>query len=322
MRFFTTVHILLLAYIIAALLYWGVLLEKQNQRLYEKERIILAIDIDSVKHPALYEQHLKEINSLKSRKQKQYIGEGGTFLLVILIGAFVVYSSFKRSLRLSRQQNNFMLSVTHELKSPIAGIKLNLQTLERHQLDGDKRRTLLERSVKEADRLNDLCTNILLTSQMEGKQYIAAKERINFSELVEDSVESYATRYPQRFEEDIENDCILNGDKLMLQMAINNLLENAVKYAPADKAITITLDKKNNMAVLRVADLGAGIADSEKKKIFSKFYRVGNENSRTSKGTGLGLYLTCKILKQHKGKIAVKDNTPNGSVFEMSLPLS
>ena len=322
MRFFTTVHILLLAYIIAALLFWGFSLQNQNIHEYEMNKIILSHDVDSVKHPALYQQRLAEITSKKERGTMQYLGEGITFIIVVLVGAFVVYSSFKRSLRVTRQQNNFMLSVTHELKSPIAGIKLNLQTMERHQLDDDKRKALLNRSINEANRLNDLCTNILLTSQMEGKQYVAAKERINFSQLVEDSIEHYANRYPQRFEEDIESDCTINGDKLMLQMAFNNLLENAVKYTPSDRPITITLDKKNNCIVLQVADQGQGIADEEKKKIFNKFYRIGNENSRTSKGTGLGLYLTSRILKQHKGKITVKDNHPTGSIFEMSLPIS
>jgi K+-sensing histidine kinase KdpD len=322
MRFFTTVHILLLTYIIAALTYWAVLLQKQNKAAYEMQRIILATDVDSTQHPGLYHQRMEQIAARKEMKTKQVIGEGVTFFLVIMVGAFVVYSSFKRSLVMTKQQNNFMLSVTHELKSPLAGIKLNLQTLERHRLDPEKTKELLERSIKEANRLNDLCTNILLTSQMEGKQYVVAKERLHFSELVEDSVESYANRYPQRFEEDIENDCYLVGDRLMLEMAVNNLLENAVKYTPSDKPIKITLGKKNKLAVLSVADEGQGIPDNEKKKIFSKFYRVGNENSRSTKGTGLGLYLTCKIIGQHKGKITVRDNHPNGSVFEMCLPLA
>ncbi|MBL7717753.1 MAG: HAMP domain-containing histidine kinase [Flavipsychrobacter sp.] len=322
MRFFTTVHILLLTYVIAALLFWGISLQKQNRRSLEMQKIILRTDIDSTKHPALYHQRLGEITDRAELKKKQYIGEGVTFFVVILIGASVVYSSFKRSLRITRQQNNFMLSVTHELKSPIAGIKLNLQTMERHKLDDEKKKTLLERSIKEANRLNDLCTNILLASQMDGKQYKAAQETLNFSDLVEDCVEDYALRYPQRFEEDIENDCYLRGDKLMLQMAINNLLENAVKYTPADKPITITLDKKEKCIVLQVADEGQGISDEEKSKIFNKFYRVGNEISRTSKGTGLGLYLTSKIIRQHKGKLSVRNNMPCGSIFEMSIPVA
>lgn len=312
----------MLGYVIAALLFWGISLQKQNKSTYEMQRLLLAADVDSVAHPALYQQKLADIANKRDAKRKQYIGEGVTFFIVILVGASVVYSSFRRSLRMTRQQNNFMLSVTHELKSPIAGIKLNLQTMERRKLEEEQQKQLLERSIKEADRLNDLCTNILLTSQMEGGQYKPAKEHINFSDLVEDSVEHYANRYPQRFEEDIASDCTITGDRLMLQMAINNLLENAVKYTPSDKPVKIVLGKKNNCLVLQVLDEGQGIADEEKRKIFEKFYRIGNENSRTSKGTGLGLYLTAKILRQHKGKIVVKNNVPNGSIFEMTLPVS
>lgn len=104
-------------------------------------------------------------------------------------------------------------------------------------------------------------------------------------------------------------------------MAVNNLLENAVKYTPADKPVTVTLSTIQNNAVLRVADEGAGITDTEKKKVFNKFYRIGNEESRKAKGTGLGLYLTNKIVLQHKGRITIKDNTPSGSVFEIILPV-
>ena len=213
-----------------------------------------------------------------------------------------------------------MLSVTHELKSPIAAMKLNLQTLERHQLDEDKKKLLLDRCIKEANRLNDLCNNMLFASQLEGRQYVAAKETFDLSELVEDVVKSYAARYPRSFEEDIEPGYKFTGDKTMLEMAITNLLENAVKYTPPDKQITILLAKEHNNLLLQVKDQGAGIPDSEKKKIFNKFYRVGNEESRKTKGTGLGLYLTNKIVSQHKGRLIVKDNTPTGSTFEICLP--
>ena len=250
----------------------------------------------------------------------QYVGEGSTFLIVILIGAVVVYTSFHRRIMLSRQQNNFMLSVTHELKSPIAAMKLNLQTLEKHQLNEGQRRQLIDRCINESNRLNDLCNNMLFASQMEGRQYKQAKETFDLSALVEDTVHEYAMRYPRKFEEDITPGCKINGDKVMLQMAINNLLENAVKYTPDDKPITIILHTKQNNIVLQVKDEGAGITDTEKRKIFNKFYRIGNEESRKAKGTGLGLYLTNKIVQQHKGRIIIKDNTPSGSVFEINLP--
>lgn len=322
MRFFTTVYLLLLAYIVSALIFWGVSLHKQSERILQQEKMSLIEHVDSMRHPLLYKARLSELEKKRDRRTRQYIGEGSTFLVMILIGAVVVYSSSRRSLTVSRQQNNFMLAVTHELKSPIAGIKLSLQTLERHKLDESKKEVLIKRCITEANRLNDLCNNMLIASQMEGRQYVAAKEPLNFTELVESSLKDYTVRYPERFEEGPLMDCELVGDKLLLQMAVNNLLENAVKYTPEDKPVIVTLSNKNGTAIFSVADNGPGIPDKEKHKIFNKFYRVGNENTRKTKGTGLGLYLTAKILKQHKGRILVKNNEPTGAIFELHLPLS
>lgn len=322
MRFFTTIYLLLLVYTIAALIFWGISLNKHSERIYELQALHLRSQIDSVKNPADFNAAMKELHTTRIKRKKQYIGEGTTFLLVIFIGAAIVYSSFRRSISLSRQQNNFMLSVTHELKSPIAAMKLNLQTLEKYQLDEEKKHTLIDKCIKESNRLNDLCNNMLLASQMEGRQYRAAKENLSFTELVLFSVREYEQRYPQRFKTEIaEGENVLNGDKLMLQMAIRNLLENAIKYSPANTTITVRLFPKNKQTCLQIIDEGMGITDPEKQKIFRKFYRIGNENTRKTKGTGLGLYLTQKIARQHKGRIVVKDNLPAGSVFEMSLPL-
>ncbi len=321
MRFFTTVYILLLVYIIAALVFWSISLQKQSRVIYGLELSTLHEKIDSTRNPQEYYTQLKVLDDKLESRHKQYIGEGSTFMLVILIGAAVVYSSFRRSIRLSRQQNNFMLSVTHELKSPIAAMKLNLQTLERHQLDEEKKKLLTGRCVHEANRLNDLCNNMLLASQMEGRQYVAAKEKLHLSELVEKAVSDYSGRYPGRFAKGVIDDVTINGDRLLMEMALNNLLENAVKYTPADKPVSVSLLRKKHTAQLQVADEGPGIPDKEKPKIFNKFYRVGNEETRKSKGTGLGLYLTARIVKQHKGKISISDNQPRGSVFEISLPL-
>lgn len=321
MRIFTSIYLLILAYIIAALFFWEVSLQKQSGSIYAQELITLKSRVDSLHYPIIYNSELDKLQHKLSLRTSQYYAEGATFLIVILIGAAVVYTSFVRRIRLSRQQNNFMLAVTHELKSPIAAMKLNLQTLEKHKLDEDKRKQLLDRCIKESNRLNDLCNNMLFASQLEGRQYKQAREPFDLSAMVEDAVHDYANRYPRKFEQDIAESCSITGDKVMLHMAVNNLLENAVKYTPADKPVTISLHSEQGNAILRVMDQGAGIPDSEKKKIFNKFYRVGNEESRKSKGTGLGLYLTNKIVMQHKGRIVVKNNTPSGSVFEIALPL-
>ncbi len=322
MRFFTSVYIILLAYIIAAIVFWEMSLQKLSSRIYDQEVLTLKSRVDSAYDPYTY---YRQINSLQHKhimRRTQYVQEGGAFLVVILIGAVVVYTSLNRRMRLSRQQNNFMLSVTHELKSPIAAMKLNMQTLERRQLSEDQRKQLLDRCIKESNRLNDLCNNMLLASQLEGRQYKQARETFNLSEMAEDCINDYAARYSRRFEEEITAGCKITGDKVMLQMAINNLLENAVKYTPDDLPVTLCLFKNTDGIVIQVQDQGPGIPDSEKKKIFNKFYRIGNEDSRKSKGTGLGLYLTSKIALQHKGRITVKDNAPSGCIFELWLPLS
>jgi signal transduction histidine kinase len=322
MRFFTSVYIILLAYIIAAIVFWELSLQKLNGRIYQQEVLTLKSRIDSTYDPYTYHmEEAKLLDKLSARKM-QYIGEGSAFLVVILIGAVVVYTSLHRRIMLSRQQNNFMLSVTHELKSPIAAMKLNMQTMEKRQLSEEQRKMLLDRCIKESNRLNDLCNNMLLASQLEGRQYKQAREVFDISELAEDCLNDYAGRYTRRFEEEITAGCKLNGDKVMLQMAINNLLENAVKYTPEDKPVTLCVAKNPDSITVQVIDQGTGIPDSEKKKVFNKFYRLGNEDSRKTKGTGLGLYLTSKIAHEHKGRITIKDNAPSGCIFELWLPLS
>lgn len=320
MKFQSVIHLLLLGYIIAALSFWWLSLEKQSRIIYNQEIAALNQNVDSGTYAVKYKRIEQEIEIRKSKRSKQYLGEGLTFLFVILVGSSIVYTTYRFSNRLSRQQNNFMLSVTHELKSPIAAMKLTLQTLQKHKLDEAKQSELLWRCVKEADRLNELCNNILIASQMEGGQYKNEWQKVSVSDLVLSSFETYNVRYPNRFLQDIQAEISIDTDKMLLQLAVNNLLENAVKYTPADKPITLSLQLQNKLIQIVVKDLGPGIPDEEKKKVFGKFYRIGNEDTRKTKGTGLGLYLTRKIVVYLKGNISLKDNKPTGSIFEISLP--
>lgn len=321
MRLFTTLYLLLLLYIIAALVFWGYSLNKQSERIYELEKLHLSSQMDSLSNSLLYQAKLQQLQEKKDRRRHQYLGEGSTFLAVIFIGAAIVYTSFRRNIRLSRQQNNFMLSVTHELKSPIAAIKLNLQTLEKYNLDEEKKHLLIEKCIREANRLNDLCSNMLFASQMEGGQYISVNEEIELSKMVADIIQDYTTRFPGRLSAQIENkDIRLWGDHFMLRMALHNLIENALKYS--EKLVEIQLYTQSRQIYFRVLDQGPGIPDNEKPFVFRKFYRIGDEKHRKAKGTGLGLYLTRKIVEQHKGKIWIKDNQPTGAVFELILPIS
>jgi K+-sensing histidine kinase KdpD len=304
----------LLAYIIVALIFWFIELNKQNEDLTEYKLQQTRTD------DFFFTQKQNKIYQDKKRKTTQYIGEGGTFLLLIVAGAVFVFRAVRRQFRQSQQQQNFMMAVTHELKTPIAVTKLNLETLQKHKLPPEQQQRLITNTVQEANRLNDLCNNMLLATQMEAGGYQETNEEIDLGKIVNECVNDYTLRYPQKkIITSLQNEIFITGDMLLLQMAVNNLLDNAVKYSPKESVINVQLKKENEQIKLYVIDEGNGIPDEEKKKVFNKFYRIGNQHTKGARGTGLGLYLTKKIAEKYKGKIAVTNNHPSGSNFEISF---
>jgi signal transduction histidine kinase len=215
-----------------------------------------------------------------------------------------------------------MMAITHELKTPISVAKLNLETLQRYQLDEEKQKKLIRMTLQETSRLDTLINNILVSSQLEGGGYVFSKEELDFSSLFKDCVREAKSRYPERvFAEDIKPEIEIGGDPLLLQLMISNLVENAVKYSSKEKPITCKLDKAGNTVVLNIIDEGIGIRDDEKTKIFEKFYRTGNESTRKTQGTGLGLYLCRKIAEDHNADILVTNNIPAGTNFAIHFHL-
>jgi len=314
-RFITVVYWLLLLYIVAALVWWFMSLEKQNQNLTELRLSELNSQKATLDPKKFAEENFKIENDSK-RNTEKYIAEGITFLILILIGAFFVYRSARRQFRLQYQQQNFMMAITHELKTPISVAKLNLETIQKYQLDPEKQKKLVRMTLQETSRLDTLINNILVSSQLEGGGYIFSKEELDFSSLAKDCIKQAKNRYPERiFLEEIEEEIEIAGDPLLLQLMISNLLENAVKYSPKEEPIVSKLHKANYEVVLNIIDRGIGIADAEKSKIFEKFYRTGNESTRKAQGTGLGLYLCSKIAEDHNADISVTNNVPSGSNF-------
>lgn len=308
----TVVYWLLLLYIIAALVWWFIALQYQNLQMSNYKLL------DLQQEDPHYLSKAAEISRQEKRKTTQYISEGITFLLLILLGAVFVYRSVRKQLKLNRQQQNFMMAVTHELKTPIAVAKLNLETLQKHKLDEIKQQKLIQSTLEEAERLNALANNILISSQLEGGNYKLSKEELNFSLLTDAIIKDYQKRFPDRkivavLQPDIE----INGDALLLEILISNLADNALKYSPKDSQVFFSLSQHNNTVLLEVKDEGPGIADSEKKKVFERFYRIGNEQVRKAKGTGLGLYLCKKIATDHQADILVTNNNPAGSIFTL-----
>jgi signal transduction histidine kinase len=213
-----------------------------------------------------------------------------------------------------------MMAVTHELKTPIAVTQLNLETLQKRKLEEAQQQKIISSTLKEANRLNELTNNILVASQLEAGAYYLNKQEVNLSEIAEESFKEFEQRFPAReLQKKIQPDLYVEGEQLLLHLLINNLLDNAIKYSPAEKTVLLALEEKNKEVKLSVTDEGVGISDAEKKRVFDKFYRIGSESTRTAKGTGLGLYLCKKIVHEFKGAITIENNKPQGSIFTVIL---
>lgn len=311
----TVIYWVMLIYMVAALGWWFIALNKQNNAMATYKMAELKRDDNA------FEQNVSVIEEERKRKTAQYIGEGVTFLLLMIIGAAFVFRSVRRQLVISQQQQNFIMAVTHELKTPIAVTQLNLETLQKRKLEEATKERLITNTIIEANRLNQMCNNILLAAQIDAEHYKQDWDEVNFSSLVSASVKDFSIRYPGRNIELItEGDLFINGELLRLQMLVNNLIENALKYSPKESSVVVELKNADEGKItLLVKDEGQGVADNEKKKIFEKFYRSGNENTRKAKGTGLGLYLCKRIVQKHHGKISVSNNHPKGTIFTVTI---
>jgi K+-sensing histidine kinase KdpD len=299
---------------VAAFIWWYVALVKQNE-------LLTATKIETLKaRGEVDQQHIAKIEAFATRKTKQYIGEGLTFLMLFLLGAIYVYRSLLKQLKYSTLQQNFMMAVTHELKTPIAVTQLNLETIVKRDLQPAQQQHLIENTLKETKRLDALCNNILLASQFEMGQYETSKQMVDLSIITAQCIQSFEERYTnKKCIASIDAAIQFQGEPLLLQLMINNLLDNANKYAAPETPIFIDLHLVGKSIELTVKDEGVGIALEERSKVFDKFYRVGAEQIRTTKGTGLGLYLCKKIVTFHTGAIFVKPNQPKGSIFVVQL---
>ena len=314
LRIITVIFWVLLLYIIAALVWWFIELEMQNREMYQYKLSLLNADDPQ------FMFKLDFIQDEKSRHTTQYFAEGITFLALILILAVYMYGAVRKQFKLQEQQQNFMMAVTHELKTPIAIAKLNLETMKKHQLDKEKQDKLIDKALQETERLNQLTSNILVSSQLESGRYKMAHEPVDLSLLAEQNLANYQAHFTDRnWINKVTPGISVKGDSLLLQMLLTNLLDNAYKYSPRGTNITCAVEKESNQVLLKITDEGEGVPDEEKKNIFEKFYRVGNEQTRKTKGTGLGLYLCKKIAEDHKAKIIVEDTSPAGTVFTVKF---
>lgn len=260
-------------------------------------------------------------NELEKKLHSRWLmisGEGIVFLVLLVIGLLIVRRSFRREASVAEQQKNFLLSVTHELKSPIASAKLALETLLKRDLEKEKQKEILSNALNDTERLNNLVDNILLSAQIENKSYHIHREKINFSEFVLGLLgKMQQTNNSHSIVQSVQPNVFANLDKSSFTSIFLNLIENAMKYSHNGSMIKIILAQKENSINLSVCDEGIGISDKEKQNIFKKFYRIGKEETRKTKGTGLGLYIVKYLTEKNGGNISVKNNSPRGTTFEI-----
>jgi len=315
-----------IAYMCLAFAWWSILLYTKNQDAFRAKADTLRLVMVAEGTYGNEKEFKKSdpFTSLEERYQRQewmIFGEAALFMLSIIIGVYIINNSYNNLIKTAQEKRNFLLSITHELKSPIASARLGLETIQRRDLPREQVQRISINAQHELDRLKNLVDNLLLAAKVENN-YTPLFERENVHELIREYVNRMIIAYPEvEFSVQLDEDAkFADLDRTGFLSMISNLIDNAIKYSPDDKIISIRAKSAHNTLIVSVSDQGLGIPDEEKKHIFNSFYRIGSEDTRRTKGTGLGLYILEQLVEAHSGKIIVTDNQPRGTIFSLHLP--
>lgn len=262
-----------------------------------KQELLLAWQVKGDTEPMI------ELN----RKRWMIAGEGLIFLLLLIVGIVLTARYMKRDMKLARLQRNFLLSVTHELKTPIASMRLYMQTLQKRKLDPGKQAEIIERAISGNQRLEKLVEKILLATQLENSRLDLNIEKHKLAPVVDHAIETIVAidEYKHRFEVNCPQGILVFADGLALETMLLNLIENAVKYSAENSLIKITVLQEGGFVLFEIENEGS-ISPSDQKQVFLKFFRAGNEDTRTTKGTGVGLFLVDELADLHGGSASVQ----------------
>ncbi len=258
-------------------------------------------------------------NDEVNKRVYMIVGEGMVFFALLVIGVWQLKKSIKKEIALNRDQKNFLLATTHELKTPISVIKLYLETLSTRELNEEKKQELMQKTLKENDRLNDLIDRVLLASRVESGSHLLNFQEINLSDIVDHITDKLKNRFNNRtMVLNVDRNIIISGDSTAIESIVSNLIENALKYSESDKSVQVDLNKTSQQVIFKVTDEGKGIQDPDKVK--KLFFREMNEETRTSKGSGLGLYIVDQLTQLHNGQFLI-DSSNKGTVATILLPI-
>jgi two-component system, OmpR family, sensor histidine kinase SenX3 len=251
----------------------------------------------------------------------------GSIMFLVVIAGLVINTVFiVREIRRNEQHDSFINAVTHELKTPVASIRLYLQTLQTRELDDVKRREFYRIMLEDSDRLLHTIDQVLRAGATGSILRRSAKVPLDLGQIARECVELARTRFhlgPDALEYVAHTQqATVLGDSEELKAAVWNLLDNAVKYSGDEVKIRVELDAVHNQRVaVRVTDNGVGISPAELKRIFKRFYRIPASVAVRTKGSGLGLFIVRSVAKKHGGKaFAESAGQGQGSTFTLQLP--
>ena len=264
-----------------------------------------------------------------NRREVVLLFFGIVFFALIIAGMVVNTIFLVREVRRNEQHDSFINAVTHELKTPIASIRLHLETLQRRELPETRKQEFYKVMLSDADRLTETVEQVLRAGRAGDKKAGRDKVEVDFAQVVHECMERTRTRHhlqPEalRFEQAVNNGdgAHVRGSIDDLRTAVSNVLDNAVKYSGDHVDVRVRLETPDEKrVVLLVRDEGVGIAPDDLKRIFKRFHRVGNRSLSHIKGTGLGLFIVKSIAKKHGGTVfAQSEGEGKGTTVVMELP--
>jgi signal transduction histidine kinase len=255
----------------------------------------------------------------------------GLLAFPLIITGVVLNTIFLvREIRRNEQHDGFINSVTHELKTPVASIRLYLQTLQTREIDDSKRQEFYRIMVEDTDRLTGTIEQVLRAGRVGAKLRHPSSAAVDLAAVVRDCLALARTRHhlPEAaltYRESLANGSAprVLGNEDELKAAVSNLVDNAIKYSGAQVKVAVELEQPEAaQATLRVRDQGMGISAGELKRIFKRFYRIPGAVAIRVKGTGLGLFIVRSVIARHGGKVFAESDGPGrGSTFTVRLPL-
>ena len=301
--------------------WWTILLNKKNHETYQaKIELLDQKSTNASANKSTIKSQRQEMASSYKRQKTMIYGEALVFGIMLIAGIWLIYNTFKKEYALSQQQNNFLLSITHELKTPLASIGLTLDTFKRRKLSDTQTQYLTTNALEETKRLENIVDNLLVTSRLQTNPKLN-KEQIAAAEMTDGLIHKLKLQYPDHeIKNEIATELRVSADHESFRIVMKNIIENALKYSPKGEAIRLRSFNKPKERIISCEDHGSGISDAEKLRVTEKFYRVGSEETRKTKGTGLGLYLADQIIRAHGYQLSILDNVPKGTIINIKIP--